>query len=303
MAVNLGDGSRGFIGSAGSAPLIAPAAPIARLPSRRVKRIADTDASNEASAGAPRADSHASAHYGVSAHLGAPRADSTTPLAPHVPVPIKYGRWCCLDSGASAGTGPPSLPPGGVAPGDGPPAPSAAPSAAPSVAPSAGKKRVAAASARDGGASSGAVTGADAAPASKAPRMAPQLSMAPPPLAAPPSKGKSALPAAPAAASASASAFAATRAGVTWAGVTAAAPAPGKGPISSSSEARPPILEEWCLTADGRFRGRVYGKPGVGDGKWVTTSFVPPERRDYPASCVWTETGSRYRLGAQAANP
>jgi superfamily II DNA or RNA helicase len=330
MVSKLGDGPQGVdrsAGSAGSAPLVAPAPLIARLPSRRDKRIADTDASNEASAGAPRAGSHASAHYGASAHLSAPRADSAPPPAPHIPVPIKYGRWCCLDSGASAGTGPPSLPPGGVAPGEGTPAPSAAPSA--------GKKRVApSAAARDGGATSGAVTGAvDAAPASKAPRMAPQLSMAPPPrgmapppldtaplplntapppLGAPPPKGKAALRAAPAAASASASASAATRAGATRAGVTAAVPATGAGPTSiasSSSEVvRPPsaaasaapLLEDWSLTADGRFRGRVYGKPGVGDGKWVTTSFVPPERRDYPASCVWTETGSRYRLGAQS---
>ena len=51
------------------------------------------------------------------------------------------------------------------------------------------------------------------------------------------------------------------------------------------------------MTAEGQFRGRVYGKPGVKDGKWVTTSYVPPERRDWPASYVWTETGSTYRLG------
>ena len=43
------------------------------------------------------------------------------------------------------------------------------------------------------------------------------------------------------------------------------------------------------------------GKPGVADGKWITTSFVPPERRDVPASMVWTETGSTYRLGQPAA--
>ena len=54
------------------------------------------------------------------------------------------------------------------------------------------------------------------------------------------------------------------------------------------------------MLADGRFHGRVHGKPGVADGKWVTTSYVPPERRDLPAACIWTATGSTYRLGVPA---
>lgn len=64
--------------------------------------------------------------------------------------------------------------------------------------------------------------------------------------------------------------------------------------------ARAPILQEWSMTADGHFRGRVYGKAGVQDGKWVVTSYVAPEKRDLPAACVWTETGSAYRLGQPA---
>ena len=54
------------------------------------------------------------------------------------------------------------------------------------------------------------------------------------------------------------------------------------------------------MTAEGHFRGRVYGKAGVADGKWIVTSYVPLERRDLPAACVWTETGSTYRLGQPA---
>ena len=54
------------------------------------------------------------------------------------------------------------------------------------------------------------------------------------------------------------------------------------------------------MTAEGHFRGRVYGKRGVVDGRWVVTSYVPPERRDFPARCVWTESGSTYRLGQPA---
>ena len=53
------------------------------------------------------------------------------------------------------------------------------------------------------------------------------------------------------------------------------------------------------MLEDGRFRGRVYGKPGVREGKWIITSHVPPERRDLPARCVWTDSGSNYRLGKQ----
>jgi hypothetical protein len=53
------------------------------------------------------------------------------------------------------------------------------------------------------------------------------------------------------------------------------------------------------MLEDGRFRGRVYGKPGVREGKWIVTSHVPPERRDLPARCVWTDSGSNYRLGKQ----
>ena len=54
------------------------------------------------------------------------------------------------------------------------------------------------------------------------------------------------------------------------------------------------------MLEDGRFRGRVYGKAGVTEGKWVITSHVPPERRDLPARCVWTDSGSTYRLGQKA---
>ena len=57
------------------------------------------------------------------------------------------------------------------------------------------------------------------------------------------------------------------------------------------------------MTSEGHFRGRVYGKPGVKEGKWIVTSYVPPERRDFPAACVWTETGSNYRLGRQHRPP
>ena len=52
------------------------------------------------------------------------------------------------------------------------------------------------------------------------------------------------------------------------------------------------------MTEAGHFRGRVHGKPGVPDGKWIVTSFVAPEKRDFPAATIWTETGSAYRLGA-----
>ena len=74
------------------------------------------------------------------------------------------------------------------------------------------------------------------------------------------------------------------------------APAPPPDP------SRPPILDEWSMTEAGHFRGRVYGKKGVTDGRWIVTSYVPPERRDIPASCVWTESGSTYRLGRPAAD-
>ena len=51
---------------------------------------------------------------------------------------------------------------------------------------------------------------------------------------------------------------------------------------------------------DGRFRGRIYGKPSVKDGKWIVTSYVPPEKRDLEGRSVWTESGSCYLLGAPA---
>lgn len=54
------------------------------------------------------------------------------------------------------------------------------------------------------------------------------------------------------------------------------------------------------MTEEGHFRGMVYGHPKVKDGRWIVTSYVPPERRDLPACCVWTETGSCYRLGVRA---
>ena len=82
-------------------------------------------------------------------------------------------------------------------------------------------------------------------------------------------------------------------------GPAPAAAAAAAAPASSSS-GRAPILEEWSMLEDGRFRGRVYGKAGVTEGKWVITSHVPPERRDLPARCVWTDSGSTYRLGQKA---
>ena len=51
---------------------------------------------------------------------------------------------------------------------------------------------------------------------------------------------------------------------------------------------------------DGRFRGRIYGKSTVKDGKWIVTSYVPPEKRDLEGRSVWTESGSCYLLGAPA---
>ena len=45
----------------------------------------------------------------------------------------------------------------------------------------------------------------------------------------------------------------------------------------------------------------AHEKAGTSEGKWITTSHVPPHLRDLPASCVWTETGSTYRLGKPKA--
>ena len=59
-------------------------------------------------------------------------------------------------------------------------------------------------------------------------------------------------------------------------------------------------LESWTILDDGRFRGRIYGKLNVKDGKSITTSYVPPENRDFEGRMVWTESGSCYMLGAPA---
>ena len=64
---------------------------------------------------------------------------------------------------------------------------------------------------------------------------------------------------------------------------------------------RPPTDPRGVEHAGGRAVPRLglREKLGVREGKWIITSHVPPERRDLPARCVWTDSGSNYRLGKQ----
>ena len=103
-----------------------------------------------------------------------------------------------------------------------------------------------------------------------------------------------------AAADAAAEAAAARAAAEAAAAEAAARAAAAAAKAAPPAQSGPPVLQNWRELEDGRFRGMVYCKPGTTDGKWITTSHVPPHRRDPATSTVWTETGSTYKLGEPA---
>jgi len=56
--------------------------------------------------------------------------------------------------------------------------------------------------------------------------------------------------------------------------------------------AAPMRLEQFTILDDGRYRGAVYGRPGIGDGTLITTGHI-----DKSEDGVLTTKTARYRLG------
>eukprot|EP00613_Pedinella_sp_CCMP2098_P046354 CAMPEP_0171845312 /NCGR_PEP_ID=MMETSP0992-20121227/17034_1 /TAXON_ID=483369 /ORGANISM="non described non described, Strain CCMP2098" /LENGTH=184 /DNA_ID=CAMNT_0012463363 /DNA_START=17 /DNA_END=567 /DNA_ORIENTATION=+ len=67
-------------------------------------------------------------------------------------------------------------------------------------------------------------------------------------------------------------------------------PAPSGGP-GVGSEA--PLLDNWEVLPDGRFKGAVYGRKGFSEGQEVTTGAVAHRS----STEITTNSGSKYRLG------